>query len=271
MSIPYPHIDPVLVSIGPIVIRWYALAYIVGILGGFGIIWKYTATLKPPIFTPKALEDLILWLTLGIVLGGRLGYIFFYQPGYYLENPSHILRLWEGGMSYHGGMIGVILALYLLCAREKINFLAASDLVVCVAPIGLFLGRLANFINGELYGRETDVPWGMIFPNAGSIIRHPSQLYEALLEGLVLFILLNYMMIKSSWRHTPGAIGGLYLIGYGLSRFTVEYFREPDEQLGFFASYFTMGQLLCVPMVLIGIGLILYARYRSSLKPSPHA
>lgn len=257
MSITFPDIDPVLVQIGPLAIRWYALAYVSGIVLG----WWYLIRLnkRPPvILTQKALDDIMVWATLGIILGGRLGYVIFYNGSYYLHNPVEILKVWQGGMSFHGGLIGLLIAVYLMCRKEKISFIGTMDMVACVGPIGLFFGRIANFINGELYGRVTDVPWGIIFPRGGPLPRHPSQIYEALLEGLTLFLILSLLVWFTRIRHYKGAIGGVFLIGYALARMTVEQFREPDEQLGFIWGALTMGQLLSFPMLLIGVGLIIW-------------
>ena len=255
LAIPYPVIDPVLIEIGPFAIRWYALAYIAGIIGG----WRYLRWLiRRPGWqiTAEALDDLLLWVTLGIVLGGRLGYVLFYRPAYYLENPFEALAVWHGGMSFHGGMLGVILAIVLFAIVRRLPMLELGDLVACAAPIGLFLGRLANFVNGELYGRVSDVPWAMVFPNGGPEPRHPSQLYEAMLEGLVLFAVLTWFATRQREPSQAGRLGGIFLVGYGLARTFAELFREPDAHLGFLIGGLTMGQLLSLPMVLFGLWLI---------------
>ncbi|NBX04384.1 MAG: prolipoprotein diacylglyceryl transferase, partial [Alphaproteobacteria bacterium] len=197
-----------------------------------------------------------VWAVVGIVLGGRLGYVLFYKPEYYFENPGQILHLWEGGMSFHGGMLGVIFAFYLFARKYHIHFMALIDLITCATPIGLFLGRIANFINGELYGRVTASSLGMMFPNGGPLPRYPSQLFEAALEGLVLFALMMYFLKKTRARDKVGLLSGLFLLFYGLARTTCEFFREPDAQLGFLYAGATMGQLLCVPMILGGFYLI---------------
>ena len=259
LALAFPTIDPTLVEIGPFAIRWYALAYIGGILLG----WRYALVLartSPYSFDRRALDDFLLWVTLGIVLGGRLGYVLFYKPGYFLEHPAEIVFVWQGGMSFHGGMLGVVIGIVLFARLRKIPLLALGDLVACVVPIGLFLGRVANFINGELFGRVSDVPWAMVFPRGGDLPRHPSQLYEAGLEGLVLFCVLWLVWRYSGLRQRPGAVSGVFLVGYGLSRIIVEFAREPDAHLGFLFAGATMGQLLSVPMVLLGLGLILWAR-----------
>ena len=258
-TLPFPMIDPVLVEIGPLAIRWYSLAYIVGLLLG----WRYCRRLaaRPPgTVDAVALDDFLLWATLGVILGGRLGYVLFYKAGYYLANPADIIYLWQGGMSFHGGAAGVILAIILFARRRNLPILILGDIVACAAPIGLFLGRIANFINGELFGRASDVPWAMVFPHDElGVPRHPSQLYEAALEGLVLFLLL-YWLVRRGWLLRPGAISGAFLAGYGAARLFVELFRQPDAHLGFLIGPATMGQLLSVPMLLAGLALILWAR-----------
>jgi phosphatidylglycerol:prolipoprotein diacylglycerol transferase len=255
LVLPFPDIDPIAVELGPLAIRWYSLAYIVGLIGG----WRYCRWLakRPPrAVAPEAFDDFVLWATLGVVLGGRLGYVLFYKPAYYFANPLDMLALWQGGMSFHGGAAGVILAIVLFAQRRKISPLHLGDLVVCAVPIGLFLGRLANFINGELYGRASDVAWAMVFPSdPQQIPRHPSQLYEALLEGLVLFVVL-YLLVRRGWLERPGALGGAFLAGYGLARIVVEFFRQPDAHLGFLLGFTTMGQWLSLPLVIAGAFLI---------------
>lgn len=255
LAIPYPVIDPVLVEFGPFAIRWYALAYIAGIIGG----WRYLRWLiRRPGWqtTAEDLDDLLLWVTLGIVLGGRLGYVLFYRPGYYLANPLEALAVWQGGMSFHGGMLGVILAIVLFAIVRRRSMFELGDLVSCAVPIGLLLGRAANFINGELYGRVSDVPWAMVFPNGGPAPRHPSQLYEAALEGLVLFLVLFWFATRPRDPSQEGRLGGIFLVGYGLGRTFAELFREPDAHLGFLLGGFTMGQLLSLPMIAFGLWLI---------------
>ena len=258
LVLPFPNIDPVAFEAGPLVVRWYALAYIFGLLIG----WKYAVWLnrRPVGLVPKAaLDDFLAWAVIGIVLGGRLGYVLFYQPGYFLENPLAVFELWHGGMSFHGGLIGIILAMVLFARRRGLPFLALTDLVAAAGPIGLFLGRLANFVNGELFGRPSDSPWAMVFPAGGPLPRHPSQLYEAALEGLLLFLVLFVLAGVFQTRRWPGVISGVFLAGYGLSRILAEFFREPDPQLGFLWAGATMGQLLSAPMVLLGVAVIFYA------------
>lgn len=256
-AIAFPTIDPILVKLGPLTIHWYALSYVGGVLLGWWYLHKLNA-LKPPAFTPKALDDVMVWAIFGIILGGRLGYVLFYNADYYLSNPMQILHVWQGGMAFHGGLLGVILAIYLLCRYHKLQFWPVIDLMACVTPIGLGLGRIANFINAELYGRVTDVPWGIIFPGQTEP-RHPSQLYQAVLEGLVLLGVMSFLVYCTSARLRPGFLSGCFLIGYATFRSISELFREPDAHLGFIIGSFTMGQLLSVPMFLFGGFLILRA------------
>lgn len=270
LALAFPEIDPVLVSFGPVAIRWYSLAYILGILGG----WWYVGKLLPrteqlmgsPALTKKALEDVVVWAILGVVLGGRLGYVLFYQPAYYLAHPGQILHVWEGGMSFHGGFLGVLVATWLFCKKHQFRFFRVMDVFACATPIGLFLGRCANFINGELYGRASDVAWAVMFPAGGLVPRHPSQLYEAVLEGLVLFAVMAFLAWRTRSLAMPRVMSGVFLIGYGMSRIIVEFFREPDEQLGFlFGGWMTMGMVLSLPMVALGIWLITLARRTDSI------
>ncbi|MCC7345841.1 MAG: prolipoprotein diacylglyceryl transferase [Variibacter sp.] len=264
-AIPFPAIDPVLVSVGPLAVRWYALAYIVGILLG----WLYARALirnerlwgGPAPLTTLDFDDFVLWATLGVILGGRIGYVLFYNLPFFAEHPAEAFQVWKGGMSFHGGFLGVVLAVILFARRRKIPVLSLGDLAAAVVPIGLCLGRLANFINAELWGRPTDVPWAMVFPGAGPLPRHPSQLYEAALEGVLLLAVLNLVMRAGALRQ-PGFTLGAFAVGYGLLRSLAEFFREPDPQLGFLWGGLTMGMLLSVPMVLAGIALIAYARRR---------
>lgn len=263
MAIPFPTIDPVALYIGPIpylemtlAIRWYSLAYIAGIVIGWWYVAREHARKPIPNLSKNALDDIITWAVIGVVGGGRLGYVLFYKPGYYLENPGQILHLWEGGMSFHGGLLGVIIAFILFARKHKVHFFQLIDIIACATPIGLFFGRLANFINGELYGRVTDAPWGMVFPGGGDLPRHPSQLYEAALEGVVLFGILYYMLKFTSARDKPGMLGGTFIAGYAVARMIVEFFREPDDFLGYLFGFVTMGQLLCLPMLAYGLYLI---------------
>ena len=262
LAIAFPMIDPVLVEIGPVAIRWYALAYITGLVLG----WRYMIWLaKQPgsSVKPEDADDFLTWATFAVILGGRLGYVIFYKPEFYFANPVEIFKTWQGGMSFHGGLIGVLVATAWFTRRRKINFLAFLDLASTVVPFGLFFGRIANFINAELWGRTTDVAWGVVFPNGGPYPRHPSQIYEALLEGLLLLVILHLVWRRESLRSKPGILTGVFMIGYGLSRMIVEMFRQPDAHLGYLIGGTTMGQWLSVPMVLIGVGLIVYARKRA--------
>jgi phosphatidylglycerol:prolipoprotein diacylglycerol transferase len=262
-SLSFPVIDPVLVQFGPFAIRWYALAYIAGLLLG----WSYCIWLakqQPVRVTTTQLVDFLNWAIVAIVVGGRVGYVLFYQRAYYFANPAQILQVWHGGMSFHGGLTGVIVALFFFTRRHKIPFLALADLVASAAPIGLFLGRLANFINDELWGRPSDVPWAMVFPNGGPLPRHPSQLYEAALEGVVLFLVLFALGRSQAVRARLGLLTGVFLSGYALSRIFVEFFREPDRQIGYLIGGTTMGQWLSLPMLAVGVYLILRACGKSA-------
>lgn len=262
MAIQFPHIDPVLVQIGPLAIRWYSLAYIAGVVLGWILVKKQLKKHPLPGLEAARIDDMIVWAISGIILGGRLGYTLFYKPEYYLSNPLEILHVWQGGMSFHGGAIGFALAFYLFCRKYKIPYLRLMDLMACVVPIGLGFGRLANFINGELWGRETKVPWAVVFPHADILPRHPSQLYEAALEGAVLMALLLWLLNHTRLRESPGALCGIFLIGYGTARIICEFFREPDVQLGFLWAGATMGQLLSVPMIIFGTALFAWAKKR---------
>lgn len=259
--VPFPHIDPIIFEIGPLAIRWYSLAYIAGILCG----WLYGRSLianknfwyqrVPPLDAERWL-DFIFWAIIGIILGGRLGYILFYQLELYLANPSDIYKVWQGGMSYHGGLIGLVTVTALFAFFKKIPLLSILDLIACISPIGIFFGRIANFINAELYGRVTTMPWGVIFPGGGPDPRHPSQLYEAALEGFVMFIFLRIVTHFTSGLKHPGRVAGYYGVLYGLFRIIIENFRMPDVQIGFLFGGYTMGMLLSAPMILIGLLLI---------------
>jgi phosphatidylglycerol---prolipoprotein diacylglyceryl transferase len=264
-AIPFPAFDPVLVRFGPLAVRWYALAYIAGILAG----WLYARHIirsekywgGPAPMTVVDFDDFVLWVTLGIILGGRLGYVLFYNPSYFAAYPAEIVQLWKGGMSFHGGFLGCVLAVLLFARYRGIPFLPLGDVTCAAGPIGLFLGRIANFINGELWGRPSDVPWAMVFPNGGPLPRHPSQLYEATLEGLVLFAVL-FVLIRGGALKRPGTIIGAFALGYGMIRIFCELFREPDAQLGFLWQGLTMGMLLSLPLMLAGIAFIVAARRR---------
>ncbi|MEQ8643591.1 MAG: prolipoprotein diacylglyceryl transferase [Marinovum algicola] len=286
LVLPFPAIDPVLIEFGPFAIRWYALAYIAGIVLGWVLavrllkrptLWRNDS---PPM-TPAQLEDLMTWIILGIILGGRLGFVLFYQPGYYLANPGEILMIWQGGMSFHGGLLGVILAAWIWSARNNVERLPMADMMALGTWPGLLFGRLANFVNAELWGRPTDLPWAVAFPGtaaqncgqpAGELCgRHPSQLYEAGLEGVLLGVLLLWLALARGWLKTPGRIAAMFFAGYGAARFFVEFFRQPDEQfvspgnpLGLAWHVggwgLTMGQLLSLPMIVVGLWLVLRKR-----------
>lgn len=259
----FPQIDPVAVEIGPFAIRWYALAYIVGLVLGWRLCRRLAAKAPSDKLTAEVFDDFVVWATLGVLLGGRLGYVLFYNLGHFAQNPLEILQVWQGGMAFHGGLLGVIGALLLFAWKRGLPLFQLCDLVAAAAPLGLLFGRIANFVNGELYGRASDLPWAMVFPGGGPEPRHPSQLYEAGLEGLLLFIGLM-VMIRAGALLRPGVISGLFLAGYGLSRAFVELFREPDAHIGFLAGGITMGQLLSLPMILGGLGLALWAWRRGA-------
>ena len=265
LLIPYPEIDPVLLQLGPFAIRWYALAYIAGLIIGWRVM-RRVCQQPPAILSPEKIDDFLLWAALGVILGGRLGYVLFYKPSFYLEHPLSALTLWEGGMSFHGGLLGVITAIIAYALRNKTCPFMLSDLVAIVAPIGLFFGRIANFINGELWGRPADVPWAMIFPRGGPVPRHPSQLYQAFFEGVLLFAIVQVVWRLTDGRRRPGLLTGVFCAGYGMARIVGELFREPDSFLGFLlgTSWLSMGMVLSTPMVLFGVALIVRA-YRQPL------
>ncbi|GHU04658.1 prolipoprotein diacylglyceryl transferase [Alphaproteobacteria bacterium] len=268
MALAFPEIDPVAIRIGSFGVRWYALAYMAGLFGGWGVMRALVS--RPPFaMTRRQLDDFLLYVTLGVVLGGRLGYVLFYKPSFFLQNPVEIVKLWEGGMSFHGGLLGVFIALVLFVRAKRLDIFAVGDVLCAAAPLGLFFGRIANFINSELYGRETTVPWAVIFPYGGPVGRHPSQLYEALLEGFALFVLLLLLWLKPGVRLRSGLISGVFLIGYGAARIFVEFFRQPDAFLGFLWGSVTMGQLLSAPLILSGVGLVFYAAQKASPEPRP--
>lgn len=257
-ALAFPTIDPVLIEIGPFVIRWYALAYLVGLIAGWRMLMRLADGSGGAVSRQDA-DDFLVWATFGVILGGRLGYVLFYRPGFYFENPLEILIVWQGGMSFHGGIAGVIVAAIWFARRHDLPLFVFGDMIARVAPIGLFFGRLANFINAELYGRVTDAPWGMVFPTGGPLPRHPSQLYEAALEGLALFVILN-LLARTDWaKARPGVVIGAFLFGYGVFRTAVEFVREPDAHLGFIFAGVTMGQILSFPMIIAGIAFLVYA------------
>lgn len=257
----FPQIDPVIFQIGPLSVRWYGLMYLLG----FGFAYLYMRLIlkwRKFDFSIDDISDMLFYGVLGVILGGRLGYVFFYNAGYYLQHPLEIPAVWQGGMSFHGGFLGVVVALLLFAKRRKKSLLEIGDLVAAATPIGLFFGRIGNFINAELWGRTTDVPWGVIFPGAGAFPRHPSQLYEACLEGLLLFLLLMYLHRRAVPR---GTVMFVFIGGYGAARLVVEFFREPDAHIGFLPGHITMGQLLSLPMLLVGaIGVYTVLKNRKS-------
>ncbi len=260
LALPFPAIDPVAVELGPFAIRWYALAYIVGLVLAWRVLRRIVA--RPGWrLTAEGVDDLLVYATLGVILGGRLGYAVFYQGGYYLQHPLEILFVWRGGMSFHGGLLGVLVALALFARRHGLPFLEVGDAAALVTPFGLLLGRLANFVNGELWGRVSEVPWAMVFPHAGPLPRHPSQLYQAALEGVLLLAVMQWL----AWRRPrdPAELGlpsGVFLAGYAICRIVGELFREPDAQIGYLLGGLTMGQVLSLPMLLAGLWLLLRAR-----------
>jgi phosphatidylglycerol:prolipoprotein diacylglycerol transferase len=254
-GIPFPAIDPVLVAIGPFAIRWYALAYVAGLLLGWW--WVRSVVRRDPAgVAVKDVDDFLTWATIGVIVGGRIGYVLIYNLPHFAQNPLDILAVWRGGMSFHGGLAGVVVALVAFARARRIDLLAFADRIACVAPIGLLLGRIANFVNAELYGRVTDVSWGVVFPTGGPLPRHPSQLYEALLEGLVLLGVMQVLWRSAALRRRPGRLTGVFLIGYAVARAAVELVREPDVQLGFLLGQLTMGQLLSVPLLAGGVYLL---------------
>jgi len=265
-SLPFPNIDPVAVQLGPLAIHWYGLAYVVGIM----FAWWYSRRLimtpqiwgpEGPQMTVKDIDDFVVWSALGIVLGGRIGYVLFYDLQRYLANPADIFAVWQGGMSFHGGFAGTTLAMILFARQRRIRIWSLFDVIAAVAPVGIGLVRLTNFINSELWGRASDMPWGVVFPNGGPLPRHPSQIYEALLEGLVLFVLLRLLTHRFRCLRAPGMVSGAFAAGYGTARIFVEFFREPDAQIGYLAGgWLTMGMVLSLPMVAFGVWAILRAR-----------
>lgn len=271
---PFPEIDPVLIQIGPFAIRWYALSFIAGLILG----WRYIVALAeaPRLWPGKSpvsrldVDDALLWAALGVILGGRLGYVLVYNPGYFFQHPLEILYVWQGGMSFHGGAFGVLVAMFWFARKRGFAALTMMDLVSAAAPIGLFFGRIANFINAELWGRITDAPWGVIFPGAGPFPRHPSQLYEAALEGIVLFFVLRLLTHRFGMLQKPGVVMGSFIAGYGVARTIVEFFREPDAQIGFlFGQWLTMGMMLSIPMALVGAAIIWKSATSKTPIPKP--
>ncbi len=256
--------DPVFIDLGFFQIRWYSLAYIFGIILG----WIYAVKIIKEVRNKHNLDlvkkeifdDLIIYLVLGIIIGGRLGYVIFYNPEFYSKNIIDVLKLWQGGMSFHGGLLGVIFATTIFSKIRGINFFNLTDIVACVAPIGILFGRIANFINGELFGKVSTLPWAVLFPNTDNVSRHPSQIYEAFLEGIVLFILINFLAMKKQLLLKPGYVSGFFLILYSIARIIGENFREPDEQLGYLFNHFSMGTILSLLTFLGGCVIILFIK-----------
>jgi phosphatidylglycerol:prolipoprotein diacylglycerol transferase len=271
--VPFPHFNPVLWQLGPIAIRWYALAYIAGILLG----WRYAVSLlrnarlwafRGPAASAAQMDDLILWITLGVIVGGRLGHVIFYTPSIIWTDPLEILKTWHGGMSFHGGIIGVLFAGVVFARRTRLDALRLGDVLAAATPIGLFFGRIANFINGELWGRPTTLPWGIVFPGADAAPRHPSQLYEAALEGLLLFSVLSFGVHRAKLLNRRGVVMGLFVLGYGLIRVSLENVREPDSYMPHFPLGLTMGMILSAPMIAAGAWLI-WRGFREPIPTTP--
>jgi phosphatidylglycerol:prolipoprotein diacylglycerol transferase len=255
----HPGFDPVAIQIGPLAIRWYGLMYLVGFAVSYGLGRLRIARGLAGRVTVQVLDDLLFYCVLGVIAGGRLGYVLFYKPGYYLEHPLEALAVWQGGMAFHGGFLGVLVAIWWVARKHRLRWLEITDFFAPLSPLALAAGRLGNFINGELWGRVTDVPWGMIFRGAGPLPRHPSQLYQFALEGVLLFVIL---WIYSARPRPTGAVSALFLVGYGVARFAVEFFREPDDFLGLLALDLSMGQWLSVPMIAAGVALFAWSRRR---------
>lgn len=253
----YPEISPIIFSIGPVAVRWYSMAYLAGILVGWYLIIRNVSRYQLGL-TRQNIEDLVFYLTLGIIIGGRLGYVIFYGGSAMWAQPWHMLEIWKGGMSFHGGVAGVIAATWIFARKINYPFLRLTDLIVLYAPIGIFLGRLANFANDELWGRVSDVAWAVKFPSGGYLPRHPSQLYEAFLEGLVMLVVLNWLWRYQAVRERSGIVSAMFILLYGVFRVFMEQFREPDAQLGFFFGHITMGQMLSVPLIVIGLAVLLW-------------
>jgi len=270
LAIPYPRIDPVAFAIGPVAVRWYALAYVAGLVFAWWHVRKIACEGPPArrILEKKDVDDLLFWATFGVVLGGRLGYVLFYKPGYYIDHLDEVFQLWHGGMSFHGGLVGVVLAVAWISRARKKRLLSVIDVGACATPIGLFLGRMANFVNGELWGRPSDVAWAMVFPaDPEKLARHPSQLYQGFLEGLCLFAFLWILRKRTGALSRPGELGGWFAAGYGVARIVGEFFREPDRHLGYLLGPVTMGMVLSLPLVAIGLFFVWRARKRAA-KPA---
>ena len=273
MSLPYPIIDPIALEIGPIAIRWYGLAYVAGLLLGYAYAKRICNTERlwgerGPSIASEHIEDFLLWAGIGVIVGGRLGFVLFYNADFYLQNPLEVFKVWNGGMAFHGGLAGVVVAIILFTRKHSLSFLSFCDVMATAAPFGLFFGRVANFINAELWGRTTDVPWGFVFPGGGDLPRHPSQLYEAALEGIFLWLVLRLLTHSKSGLTRPGLVAGVFGIGYAASRIFVEFYREPDPQLGFlFGDFITMGMILSTPVLIGGIALIIASKKSGPKSP----
>jgi len=260
MILTHPSIDPIIFSLGFIQVRWYGLAYVAGFILGLYLIKLFNKKFNNKI-NNKEIDSFLIWAVIGVIIGGRLGYVFFYQVENLLLNPLYLFFIWQGGMSFHGGLIGIIISIYFFCKKNNIEFFYLSDLVSIVAPIGLFFGRIANFINVELIGRITEFPIAIIYPSIDNIPRHPSQLYEAFFEGIVLFIILFIIFLKKSSKKRHGILSGVFLIFYSLFRFSIEFLRQPDDHIGFIFNFITLGQLLCIPLFFFGIVIFYLKKY----------
>ncbi|WP_419785308.1 prolipoprotein diacylglyceryl transferase [Pseudodesulfovibrio sp.] len=259
----YPRFDPIMFSIGPLHFRWYGMMYVFGVVSGW-LLGRSRARKSWSVVTPGQFDDYITWAVIGVVLGGRIGYVLFYNLSYYIANPLDVFAVWQGGMSFHGGLIGVILMSWFFARRQGLSLMQITDFVAPLVPPGLFFGRIGNFINSELWGRRTHVDWAMVFPGSDGLPRHPSQLYEAGLEGVALFLILWFYSRK---QRPTGSVSGLFLIAYGIFRFLIEFTREPDAQLGFVALHWmSMGQVLCIPMLALGIYLMLRGKRQSGIE-----
>lgn len=261
--LPFPAFDPIALELGPVSLRWYGLAYMSGLLIGWYYIRKLLSDKhlwngKPP-FSPDLADDLLIWTTLGVVIGGRLGFIFLYEPSFFIQHPMEVFAVWHGGMAFHGGLMGSIFAIYLFARRHNVPFFSLTDIAAAAVPIGLFFGRLANFINAEIVGKVSNVPWAMVFPNAGAAPRHPTQLYEAGLEGIVLFLILRFFTHKRLALNSPGMTGSIFLMGYGTARILVEFFKEHDHAQFFTFGPISTGMVYSLPMILLGMYLYKWA------------
>ena len=254
-----PSIDPVIISLGFLEIRWYSMAYIITFLLGLYLIKFFNKTIESNIKN-KTLDDFLIWSVIGVILGGRIGYVIFYQFDNFLQNPLYLIYIWRGGMSFHGGLLGMIFSIFLFTKKNNLEFFLLADFVSLVAPIGLFFGRLANFINVELIGKVTEFPIAIIYPTIDSLPRHPSQLYEAFFEGILLFIIFLSIILKNNPKRKNGYISGLFLLLYGIFRFSIEFIREPDQHIGLIFNIFTMGQLLCFPLIIFGTVILIKKR-----------